>query len=215
MTQSMQFEELESATVQQELFDFVNHYGYIALYLLLAAGIVGLPIPDETLMTFGGSLTATDGPWYFPAALLVAFAGSMTGMCVSYTVGHRVGKPFLYRYGKWIKLTPARINMAEKWFRKYGLWAVCFGYFVPGIRHFTCYLAGMSGVKLWKYLLFAGSGALVWCITFLSLGHFIGENISSLLHAFHHYFGISLLIIVAFVLAGVFLYLRFRKKAAH
>jgi membrane protein DedA with SNARE-associated domain len=206
---------MESATVQQSLFDFVMHYGYIALYLLLASGIVGLPIPDETLMTFAGSLTASNGPLSYPVALIVAYAGTMTGMVVSYTVGHKVGKPFLYRYGKWIKLTPVRIKRGEGWFHKYGLWAVCFGYFVPGVRHFTCYLAGMSGVKLWKYLLFAGSGALIWCITFLSLGHFIGENIEGLMDMFHHYFGITVLIIAALVVIGVFLYLKFRKKTAH
>ncbi|KIL36085.1 hypothetical protein SD70_31870 [Gordoniibacillus kamchatkensis] len=198
--------------MQETIFEFVTNYGYIALYLLLAAGIIGLPIPDETLMTFGGSLTASGGPWSYTPAVLVAYAGTMTGMCVSYAVGHKVGKPFLYRYGKWIKLTPLRIQRAESWFHKYGLWAVFFGYFVPGVRHFTCYLAGVSGVKPWKYVLFAGTGALIWCVTFFSLGHFIGENIEGLLHVIHQYFGISLLVIAILVLIGVFLYLKFRKK---
>jgi membrane protein DedA with SNARE-associated domain len=202
------------AKVQQTIFDFVMNYGYIALYVLLAAGIVGLPIPDETLLTFAGSLTASGGPWSLTPALFVAYGGTMTGMCVSYGVGYKVGKPFLYRYGKWIKLTPHRIQRAEGWFHKYGLWAVFFGYFVPGVRHFTCYLAGVSGVKLWKYLLFAGSGAFIWCVTFLALGHFIGENIGELLHVIHKYFGISLLVLVVLVLLGVFLYLKFRKKSA-
>jgi membrane protein DedA with SNARE-associated domain len=202
-------------TVQDTIFNFIMQYGYIALYALLAAGIVGLPIPDETLMTFAGSLTTANGPLSYTGTFIAAFSGTMTGMCVSYTLGHRVGKPFLYKFGKWIKLTPNRIERGECWFKKYGLWAVCFGYFVPGVRHFTCYLAGVSGVSMWRYLLFAGSGALVWCVFFLTLGHFIGENIESLLHLIHKYFGFSILIIIAIALIGVILFLRFRKKTVN
>ena len=116
-------------------------------------------------------------------------------MVVSYLIGHRVGKPFLYRYGKWFKLTPNRIERAEGWFKKYGLWTVFFGYFVPGVRHFTCYLSGVSGVKFYKYMFYAGTGALLWCTTFLTLGHFIGSNLEGLFHLIHTYMGISLLII--------------------
>src|ERR1700730_6330116 len=133
--------------MHQALYNFVTDYGYIALYILLSAGIIGLPIPDETLMTFVGSLTAPGGPFAYSTALLVIYAGTMTGMIVSYMLGHRVGKPFIYKYGKWIKLTPSRIERAEAWFKRFGLWAVFFGYFVPGVRHFTCYLAGVSGVS--------------------------------------------------------------------
>ena len=150
--------------VKEFLFDFISQYGYVALYLLLSAGMVGVPIPDETLMVFIGSLTALGGPFDFGPTLAVIYAGTMTGMTVSYLIGHRVGKPFLNRYGKWVKLTPSRIERAEGWFKKYGLWTVFFGYFVPGVRHFTCYLSGVSGVKFYKYMLYAGyrSAALVY-----------------------------------------------------
>jgi membrane protein DedA with SNARE-associated domain len=200
--------------LQDMLIGFIEQFGYIAMYLLLAVGIVGLPIPDETLMTFVGSLTAPGGPFTYSKALLVLYAGTMTGMVVSYTLGHRIGKPLLFRFGKWIKLTPSRIEKAEGWFKKYGLWTVFFGYFVPGVRHFTCYLAGVSGVKWWRYALFAGSGALVWCITFLTLGHFIGRNLDAMLYLIHKYVGFCVAGIVIAVIIGVYLYLRYRKKSA-
>ncbi|TXK85979.1 DedA family protein [Paenibacillus sp. N3.4] len=198
--------------MKEALYDFIGHYGYIALYLLLSAGIVGVPIPDETLMAFVGSLTAPGGPFDFVTTLLVIYAGTMTGMIVSYLIGHRVGKPFLYRFGKWFKLTPSRIERAEGWFKKYGLWTVFFGYFVPGVRHFTCYLSGVSGVKFYKYLLYAGTGALLWCTTFLTLGHFIGSNLDGLFQLIHQYVGISLLIIAGLAFVIVSIYLRYRKR---
>lgn len=200
--------------MKEALYDLIGHYGYIALYLLLSAGIVGVPIPDETLMAFVGSLTAPGGPFEYGTTLIVIYAGTMTGMIVSYLIGHRVGKPFLHRYGKWIKLTPDRIERAEGWFHKYGLWTVFFGYFVPGVRHFTCYLSGVSGVKFYKYMLYAGTGALLWCTTFLTLGHFIGSNLDGLFNLIHQYLGVSLIILAIVAVIGAAIYFRFRKRRA-
>ncbi|MEF3303868.1 DedA family protein [Paenibacillus sp. GYB003] len=155
--------------------DLIGQYGYIALYVLLALGIVGIPVPDELLLTFIGYL-ASIGMFYYPAAVAVSLMGAMTGMVVSYWVGRSVGKPALRKYGKWIKLTPKRLGTAERWFDRYGPWTVSFGYFIPGIRHLTCYLSGVSGMSQRKYLLFAGVGALVWCLFFITLGYFVGYH---------------------------------------
>lgn len=153
----------------------LSQYGYIALFLLLALGIVGVPIPDETLMVFVGSLTTTGTFNYIPA-FAICLGGSMTGMLISYTLGRRIGKPLLDRYGKKIRLTPKRIERTERWFQKYGAWSIVFGYFVPGLRHLTCYLAGMSRLKWTTYLLAAGTGAFIWVATFLTIGHVVGNH---------------------------------------
>ncbi|CAG7624598.1 putative membrane protein [Paenibacillus solanacearum] len=197
----------------EQLIGLIDQYGYIALYGLLALGIVGIPVPDEILMTTVGSLTAGEEPLLsFCMSLLVSFCGAMTGMMISYFLGKKVGKPFLYKFGKWVKLTPERLNVAESWFKKYGLWAVAFGYYVPGIRHFTCYLAGVSNVGIWRYLLFAGSGALIWCSTFLTLGHVIGINAPVILDMMHQYMGLSITVIVLLIAVAFYIYWRIRKK---
>jgi membrane protein DedA with SNARE-associated domain len=201
-----------SISVQQTIFDLLAQYGYIALYGLLALGIIGLPIPDETLMTFVGSLTVY-GPLTFPGSLAVTFAGTMTGMTVSYALGKRVGKPFLYRMGKWIKLTPARLTRAELWFQKYGIWTVSFSYFIPGVRHLSCYLAGISGVPLWRYLLYAGVGAFVWCLTFLTLGRLIGNNLGVLHDFVKQHAWLAAIAAVVLIAVGVLIYLHYRRKA--
>ncbi|AEI40222.1 DedA family protein [Paenibacillus mucilaginosus] len=196
----------------EHLLQYINQYGYIALYGLLALGIVGVPVPDEILMTTVGTLTTSHNPvLHFGTTLLVSFLGAMTGMVVSYALGRTVGKPFLYKYGRWIKLTPERLAVAEGWFKKYGMWAVFFGYYVPGVRHFTCYLAGVSNVRIWRYLLYAGSGALVWVTTFLTLGHVIGANALRLLHSLHHHMALPIVLILILVV-GAFLFLRYRRR---
>ncbi|WP_275983759.1 DedA family protein [Paenibacillus hamazuiensis] len=190
----------------------IAQYGYVALFGLLALGIVGLPVPDEILMTTVGSL-ASMGVLSYSMSFVVCYLGAMTGMIVSYTLGRKVGKPVLYRVGKWVKLSPSRLEKAEGWFHKYGLWTVAFGYYVPGVRHFTCYLAGVSGVGFWRYLLYAGTGALIWVFSFLTLGHLIGENAPALLNLIHKYMGISIAVLLVILGIVVYWYIRRRKKA--
>jgi len=156
--------------------DMIMQYGYIALFLCLALGIVGLPIPDELLMTFVGYL-ASIGFMSMPGSVAVSFLGAMSGMMVSYTLGRKFGKPLLWRYGKWLRLTPPRLEKAETWFNRYGPWTVGFGYFIPGIRHLTCYLSGVSAMKPGKYFIFAGAGALIWCTLFILIGYFVGSQL--------------------------------------
>lgn len=205
--------ELESGKVLELLKEWIMQYGYAALYGLLAVGIIGLPVPDEILMTFVGYLVSIS--WFsFTASVAVCFAGSMTGMLLSYFLGKKVGKPFLWKYGKWIKLTPGRLSKAEDWFQKFGLWTVSFGYFVPGVRHFTCYLAGISGVRLWRYLLYAGSGAMLWVLTFITLGKFIGQNFETIMPMVHRYVGFGIGGAAVVASAAAFLIIRNRKKSA-
>ena len=153
--------------------ELITGYGYIAIYGLLALGIIGLPVPDEIMMTFVGYLTSIS-VLNLEEALLVSFLGSITGMVVSYFVGKKVGKPFLRKYGKWLRMTPERLNRLEAWFNKYGSWTLVVAYFIPGIRHLASYLSGMNGMRSGKYMLFASAGAICWCFVFLLLGYFFG-----------------------------------------
>ncbi len=197
--------------VMVQLIEMVSSYGYIALFGLLAIGIVGLPVPDETLMVLTGYFVSI-GTFSYTTSLVVCFAGSMTGMIVSYSIGRHLGKPVMHRYGRWIHLTPKRLAIADLWFHKYGVWTVAFGYFVPGLRHFTCYLAGVSGIRLWRYLLFAGSGALIWCTTFITLGYYVGENWETILEAVHRYVGVSVIAVIAVAVLIVVIVIRVRRK---
>lgn len=199
--------------MEATLIGYIVQYGYIALYAMLALGIIGLPIPDETLMTFVGSLTSY-GHMSYAKALSVSFLGSMTGMLISYYLGRKIGKPFLYRYGKWVYLTPERLERSERWFQKYGMWTVAFGYFVPGIRHFTCYLAGISGIIFWRYVLYAGVGALIWCAAFITLGHVIGHNWELISHTLHKHLGSSGIIITILIVAIAYAFVLYKSRSA-
>jgi len=161
--------------VEQHVLAWITQYGYLAIFLLLVCGIVGLPIPDETLLTFSGYLIYK-GHLSPPLAFGAALAGSASGITISYQLGRLFGHTLLLRYGKFLHLTAERLNRAHGWFERIGHWALTFGYFIPGVRHLTAYAAGMSDVRPHQFAVFAYSGAILWVSAFLSLGYLLGER---------------------------------------
>lgn len=150
-------------------------HGYPAIFVLLVTGIVGLPIPDETLLAFTGYLVykghLKPGP-----AFLAAFGGSICGITLSYTLGRWFGVRLLHRYGRYVHLTEERMAKAHEWFERLGRWALTFGYFIPGVRHLTAYAAGMSSLEPHEFVVFAYSGAFLWTSSFITLGYLVGER---------------------------------------
>ncbi len=155
--------------------EWISQYGYFGLFGLLMLGIVGLPVPDETLLTFSGYLIFK-GRLIFPLTFLAAILGSSCGISLSYWLGRSLGLYLVHRYGKYAFITPERLEAAHGWFLRRGKWSLPIGYFVPGVRHLTAYVAGASRLEPRTFALFAYSGAIVWSTTFILLGYFLGEQ---------------------------------------
>lgn len=170
----------------QTILLYLTHYGYPALFSLLVLGLVGLPVPDETLLTFCGYLIYS-GRLRFEFTFLAGFFGSVSGISISYILGLRFGRPVFTRFGKYFRLTPDRILETERMFQRFGPGLLTIGYFIPGVRHFTAIVAGMSGLRWPKFALFAYSGAALWVATFLSLGYIFGERWQHTSEVVHRY----------------------------
>lgn len=171
-------------TLKITALSLISIYGYYGLYLSLAMGILGLPIPDETILTFTGFYIG-GGHLNFILSILIAFLGSLSGMSISFWIGRKIGLPFLQRFGTFLHLTPERLNTAQVWFYRYKGLSLIFGYFVPGFRHINAYMAGISKLNFLTFLAFASVGAMSWVITFISVGRFVGkdwERIGELIH---------------------------------
>lgn len=153
---------------------WLNQYGSIALFFLLALGIIALPVPDETLMVIAG-IFMKKGDLNIHSTLIAAYLGSMVGITLSYVIGMTAGFYLLHKYGGWFGVTDERLQKAHQWFEKYGKWTLTFGYFIPGIRHFTGVSAGVAKLEYHYFALFAYTGALLWVTTFLSIGYFFGS----------------------------------------
>ena len=188
------------------LFEWLSQYGYVGLFAGLLFGILGLPIPDETLLVFCGYLIY-HGRLDFTAAFLAGFAGSLCGITVSFYLGRSLGRAVVHRYGKYIRLTPEHLERVDRWFERIGAWSLSIGYFIPGIRHFTALVAGMGHMRYFTFALFAYSGAAVWVALFLTLGYVFGdrwENTSALVHRYT----LIATAVAAVILAIVWLYRR-------
>ncbi len=150
------------------------NYGSLTLFFLLALGIVALPIPEETLMVAAGAFMS-NGTLGIPSTIASAYLGSVCGISLSYALGRTVGAFFVHKYGRWMGLTEKRLNLAHQWFERFGKWSLVFGYFIPGVRHFTGFSAGATSLDARHFALFAYFGALIWVAVFLSVGYFSGN----------------------------------------
>ncbi len=158
-----------------QVLDWIVRYGYVGIFLLLVFGIVGLPIPDETMMTFAGYMVYK-GKLNLPATFLVSFAGSACGITISYLIGRSLGLPLIRKYGTYFHFTERNLAKVHDWFERIGHWALTFGYFIPGVRHFTAYVAGAAYMPYREFAIYAYSGASLWAASFISLGYLFGDQ---------------------------------------
>lgn len=157
------------------LTQLLSHYGYPALFTLLVFGVVGLPVPDETLLAFCGYLIFK-GRLRFEWTLLAGFCGSAGGITISYLFGARYGHQIVARFGKYVHLTIERFERIEHRFQRTGAPLLTIGYFVPGVRHVTALVAGVSELPYRKFAIFAYLGAAIWVSSFLTMGYFLGDG---------------------------------------
>jgi membrane protein DedA with SNARE-associated domain len=198
--------------MEQSILAWIAHYGYVAIFLLLTCGIVGLPVPDETLLTFTGFL-CFQHKLSLPFAFAAAWGGSTCGISISYYLGHTFGLKLIRRYGKYARITEEHVEKAHLWFNRVGHWGLTFGYFIPGVRHLSAYAAGMSDVEPRQFALFAYSGGFLWVTTFLSLGYFLGNRWEAASKQVERY-GIYLTIACVVAFAGYLIWRKwFRNRA--
>ncbi len=191
------------------VFGWITTYGYGAIFLLLMLGIVGLPVPDETLLVFCGALISKGTMRPFPT-WLCAVAGSWCGISLSYTIGRTLGFGVVHRFGKYLHVTEEQLRKVEQWFERVGHWALFFGYYIAGVRHFSAIVAGTSRLPFHTFIAYAWSGGLIWATTFLTLGYFLGENWKEIFEVIHHYIVYFSFAIVA--LAVWYYLVRIRRK---
>lgn len=187
------------------LLQWVGHYGYFGFFLLLILGIVGLPVPDETLLVLSGYLISIHR-LHPVLAFCANLAGSICGTSISYGLGRTLGHAAVLRFGRYVGLTAERMTMVHTWFEKTGEWLVAFGYFIPGVRHFTALVAGTSEMDFRLFAAFAWSGATVWVTAFMAFGYFVGAKWQTAMHLVHQYTLVSVVVIAVVLFAYVWLH---------
>jgi membrane protein DedA with SNARE-associated domain len=183
---------------------WVTSYGYVGVFALMMFGIVGIPVPDETLLTLAGFLVSRGRLSAIPT-VATATLGSICGISCSYVIGRSLGTRFIVRYGRFLRVSGDDLDKVERWFERWGKWALPVGYFVPGVRHVIAILAGSSHLRPTTFAAFAYSGAFVWSTTFIGLGYFVGQDWRIVLAGLHRYVVLiaTVVLLVVVLLLGV------------
>jgi membrane protein DedA with SNARE-associated domain len=150
-------------------------YSYLGIFAALGLGILGLPIPDETLLALAGFMVFK-GTLSYPFAVMAAFTGTICGTSIGYFMGRYFGHPFLEKYSAKMRINSEHLHKAEEWYGKYGKFALFIGYFIPGIRHLTAIFAGIAGMPYRVFAINAFSGGLLWTAIFVTMGYYLGEK---------------------------------------
>ena len=200
--------------MENTVLEWVSTYGYAAIFSLLVVGIVGLPVPDEFLLTGCGFL-CFEGHLRLVPTTLSAWAGSVCGITLSYAIGRTIGWKFLHsRAGRLLHVRDEHIRLVHDWFDRIGHWALMVGYFVPGVRHFTAIVAGTSKLELGSFAVFAYSGAAIWVSTFLFIGYHFGRQWSTILEEVEHHLAVASVVAAVLIAAYLaFRWVRTIKKA--
>jgi membrane protein DedA with SNARE-associated domain len=206
----------------------IGDHGLYAVFLLMLIDAV-LPAASEVVMVYGGALAAgafagqdvvlfgstiEEG---LPAYLAIALAGTIgytIGAVGGWAIGLYGGKPFLERRGRWFHLNEERLDRAERWFDRWGEWAVFLGRLTPVVRSFVSIPAGVFEAKLGRYTLFTLIGSAIWCFAFAAAGYAAGESWEDFHHAFRYFDYLVAGLIVAAVAFLVIRHVRRRRRLA-
>ena len=168
-----------------QMYDAV---GYVGVALAVALETIVAPIPSEVILPMAGwkvSQSAADPsvlepltglPWNMLLAIALATVGSVVGAVVGYAIGAWGGRPILDRYGRYLGIGASDLDRADRWFERWGSWAVFFGRMVPLVRTFVSYPAGISRMPMGRFLLFSTLGSLPWNAALIYAGFVVGDN---------------------------------------
>lgn len=149
--------------------------GYGGIVLLMTLESAGAPIPSEIIMPFSGFLVAT-GKLDFWTVVLMGTLGNLLGSLLLYWIGNVGGRPFLERYGKYVLLSKRELERSERWFGQYGGPLVFFGRFLPVVRTYISFPAGLSRMPIVPFGLYTFIGSAPWSALFAWLGMKLGAN---------------------------------------
>ncbi|MGG0300976.1 DedA family protein [Bacillus albus] len=179
------------------IHELFQQYGYYVVLVGLLLEYIALPFPGEPTLAYAGFLSH-QGDLSLPILILLSFIGTSVGMTFQYFVGNKLGMPFIQKYGKYVFLTQKKIDVTKMWFDKYGYFLIFIAFFIPGVRHFTGYFAGIINLPFRRFAMTIYSGALFWVSFFLLGGYWLGENLEEIFqilsqHIWKILFGISII----------------------
>ena len=169
--------------MEHQILDFIRHVyqilGWPGVVLLMAIESACIPLPSEIIMPLSGWMLIADkglGVEYVVLAGLCGAVGNVIGSVIAYWVGAWGGRPFLHRYGKYVLVSHHDIEVADRWFDRYGDQIVFLSRLLPAVRTFISFPAGIAKMKMGKFLLYSFLGSFPWSVGLAYGGYLLGQN---------------------------------------
>ena len=178
--------------------DSIGDFGLYAVFGLMLVDAV-LPAASEVVMVYGGALASgafegkdvtllgvelSSGFVAFVAVALAGTLGYTVGSIGGWAIGLYGGRPFVERHGRWLHVDAEKLNRADRWFARYGDWAVFLGRITPVVRSFVAIPAGIARMPLGRYTVLTFLGSAIWCFALAGVGWALGANWERFHHAF-------------------------------
>jgi membrane protein DedA with SNARE-associated domain len=157
----------------------LDRFGYLAVTGLVLIEDFGVPVPGETILILA-SVYAGTGRLNIALVFLCGFVGAVLGDNIGFAIGHFGGRRLIDRYGRYIFLTPERIDKATRFFDRHGGKIIIIARFVEGLRQANGIIAGTAGIHWARFLLFNAIGAALWVAVWTSVGYFSGSHINTI-----------------------------------
>ena len=176
--------------------------GYWLIAGLMALESTVVPIPSEVIIPPAAYLAHTQGQFSFVGVVLAGTAGSFAGASVMYWAARLLGHPAVARFGQYVGLGQAKLDLAERWCTRYGAPGVFFARLLPVVRHLIGIPAGILRMSFRRYAGATLLGSLIWCSVLAWLGTAVGQHPELLTGSLHRFF--ALVLAVAGVLAALY-----------
>ena len=195
----------------------ISTLGYGGIVLLMAIESACIPLPSEIIMPFSGYLVST-GQLNLWGVAIAGAVGCVLGSLVAYWVGMYGGRPFIEKYGRYILLSRHDLDIADRWFGKYGEVIVFVSRLLPAIRTFIAFPAGVARMNLPRFVIYTFAGSLPWCLGLAYAGQKLGEQwdkddtLKTWFHRFDFLIGIAG---VLFVSWWIWRHIKHSRPASH
>ncbi|MFH0819973.1 MAG: DedA family protein [bacterium] len=200
------------AIISTFIINTISGLGYAGVALLMALESAAVPLPSEIIMPFSGFLVSQNRFTLFLVSLAGAI-GSTIGAVALFYVGLYGGRPFLEKYGKYFLITNHDLHLAEKFFKKYGVWSLFLGRILPIVRTYISLPAGIAKVNLWLLAITSFIGSFIWSYFLAYLGFSLGQHWEILSQYFHKFDFLIGAIIVLGIIYWIKRHLRIKNNA--
>ena len=165
--------------------------GYLGVLVAMAIESAMVPLPSELILPYAGFLVSdpsqleplTGSPWQFWLVVIAATIGNTVGSLIGYAIGAYGGRPFLERYGRYLLIRHHDIEMAERFFDRYGAATAFFSRLVPIVRTFISFPAGVARMPLRTFIVYSTAGAFLWSVLLVYAGTILGAHWVDIRHA--------------------------------